>query len=183
MKKIENYLQKGCHHSHISVFFSILFIFVGCYMATQKILFHSSFEKDNNPSIGLWKVSNPAAVKFREVVPKNGGKYSLYIEGQWGPPTMVYTAIPAVPGIHNYRLSLMARRDNLFGTAWFGIYKDSALVSNFLRIKDTSWTKYSMEKTIDSKQDDSIYIYLRGGFSELLRGGVYFDNVKLEETD
>lgn len=183
MKKLENYFLKIYNHLRIVIFFTILFFFVGCYMSSQKILFYSSFEKDNNPSIGQWKVNNPAAVKFREVVPKNDGKYSLYIEGQWGPPTMVFTAIPAVPGIHNYRLSLMAKRDKLFGTAWFGKDKDSALVSDFLRIKDTSWTKYSMEKTIDSKQDDSIYIYLKGGFSELLKGGVYFDEVKLEETD
>ncbi len=161
---------------------NVIFI-IGCYMIGSKVLFYSSFEKDNKPSLQQWEVRDTAVVKFREDVPQNGDKYSLYLEGHWGPPVILKTAVPSIAGLHNYRLTLMGKKDKLNGTAWFGINKDSAFKSSSLQITSASWKKYSLEKTFDSKENDSIYIYLRGGFSELLKGGVYFDMVKLEETD
>ena len=153
------------------------------FLSSSKILFYSSFEKDNKPSIENWIVNDTSEIEFSKDVPANSSGFSLYIKGIWGPPLKIVTAVPAVPGFHNYRLTLMAKSDKLRGAVWFGINKDSAFTNGNLDIKSQSWTKYSLDKSFDSSKDDSIYIYLKGGFSELLKGGVYFDDVTLEETD
>ena len=126
---------------------NVIFI-IGCFMVGSKVLFYSSFEKNDKPSFNQWIVSDTGFVKLMEDVPQKGDKYSLYIEGHWGPPAVVKTAVPSIQGVHNYRLTLMGKKDKLNGTAWFGINKDSVFKSNSLQITSESWKKYSMERLL-----------------------------------
>jgi hypothetical protein len=151
--------------------------------AQNNIIFQSAFEKGSKTDYSPWIVSDTSAIKFVKDSTLVENQYSLDIVAKWAPPAIVYVKIPLQDGTGIYKLSFKGKSKNIRGSAWIGKDKDSAFKQNSVTVSGNSWKDYSLVDTLSAVKGDSVYIILRGGFSELLPGDVRFSSVKLEKIE
>ncbi len=166
----------------IVIFAAFAFLLISGNNCSSKsgILYESSFEQNNNESLGQWESNNKKAFTIIKDSPKEGGEYSLKAETVWGPPTKIWIKITPPEGTNIYKLSFWGKYQKVKGKAWIGTNLDSAFATNPVIVNDTLWQQYSQVDTITTVHNEYLYIVLTGGFSELLSGATYFDLVKLK---
>jgi hypothetical protein len=122
----------------------------------------------------------PPEINFSNDVPPGGGKWSIYIDiYTFLPPTFLYDkcqVVKPLSGKHVYTFSFWGKFKTIPGEGILYTFKgDSIATAWHVRMRDTSWTKYSLTDTISSIQADSIMVKLYQGSGEVIIARSYFD--------
>ncbi len=150
------------------------------------LVLNSSFEENGRQSLKYWYVDSTQIPHFDNDVPPGGGKWSIFLEASWyGPlPKSPSYLLPLSSGKHILNLSLWGKYKSVRGSA-FLIQKSSGKqnIVGQIVIEDTHWTKYSLIDTVQLAANDSLFILLYGGGSEVVAGRTHFDLIELKLID
>jgi len=145
---------------------------------------NSSFEANKQPSLKYWYVENTTKIDFSNDTPAGGGKWSVYLPAKhYGPlPLSPSYFVPLPPGKYILNFSVYGKSKTITNGGAYLILKKGyqrEIVTQHL-IADSVWTEYAAIDTLNIRANDSLFVLLTGGFTEILGGYTYFDRVNLE---
>jgi hypothetical protein len=178
--------------------FSLLIAANGCDQITTEnlppagsnLLHNPTFDSNGTPSLQDWTVPDTGYVHFSSDAPFGGSGHTIAVTAHWFavfPAGMVYQSVlPSLEGTHQYRLSVYGKRWGIPGSLWLTINRPSD-INSVLRmsipISDTVWTFYVRTDTITTHSNDSLFVVIDGGNTEIAAGITYFNTCKLEKLD
>lgn len=142
-----------------------------------------SFEKNNMPLFEQWQKNfTDSLLKFAEDVPRDGGRYSIYLESIWGPPLSISREIDLNAGNYVLDLEVWSKTENVEGLIELGIQKqDTFEVLDTILVKAAQWTSYKKSISIELGISDKVKLVLSGGSSQLLQGRTYYDKITIKK--
>jgi hypothetical protein len=149
---------------------------------TVDLIKNYTFEYNGLPLSEGWIEHNNSDINFVQDAPPGGGKWSLMLKAEWGPPEVLVNSIPAQPGLQVLRYSIWSRMDRIGGIAVFMLKRtDTLIMLKKFDIADTVWSRYSFTDTLTLSEGDTLMAELSGGFSQLLAGTTWFDLCRIEK--
>jgi len=151
----------------------------------QELILNGSFERDGEPTLKGWRITNPRVTTLvREPAPR-GGVWSLALEADWA-PTTGYVTMPIL-GVRDgdvLRLSASVRAVDAEGGGSIALSVGPSYGLRLNRAKwadasSTSWTRLSVQDTVRLAPGDTVWVALSSFHTEITRRQGRFDLVSL----
>ena len=149
----------------------------------KDIIPNGSFEVSGSPSWNDWIPSDTSLVQIIADSPSGGGSWGLAVSGDGIVGHGANYSFQPPGGTHRYRLSIWGKATaDSVGSVLLRLvpYPNGDFLPSFeLRIRDTSWTYYSVEISFDGTPAQSVFVRLWAPG----QGTAHFDLAKLEQLD
>jgi hypothetical protein len=143
---------------------------------------NSSFETGNSASLQGW-IADSTWTKFARDVPRHGGQWSIKLEAAWAPQEGFAEAyLTGESGRSIYRLTAWMKTLHQWnGTISLGIKRSGqTIVRKSIGGQNPQWTMVTLSDTLALSRADTLVVRLSAGMTQVRRGEVLFDLVKLE---
>jgi hypothetical protein len=148
------------------------------------LILDGSFERDGEPTLQGWRITNPAVTTLvREAAP-GGGEWSLALEADWA-PTTGYVTMP-IPGVRDgdvLQLSAFVRAVDAEGGGSIGLAVGPGYGlgtrSKWAYTTSTSWTRLGVQDTVSLAPGDTVWVVLSSFNTEIQQRQGHFDLVSL----
>jgi hypothetical protein len=151
------------------------------HLEDERIL-DSSFERDGQPTLEGWQITNPSLTSLVPDPAPGGGKWSLQLDADWA-PTTGFVTVP-IPGIRDgdvLRLSAFVRAVDTEGGGMIGLQVGPGFGrrAKWAWAGGTSWTRLSVQDTVSLAPGDTAWVVLSSPYTEITRRQGHFDRVEL----
>lgn len=152
---------------------------------TEELILDGSFERDGEPTLEGWRITNPSVTTLVPEPSPGGGRWSLGLEADWAPTTGFVTR--PIPGIRDgdvLRLSAFVRAVDAEGGGSIALLVGPSYGLGLNRAKrayasSTSWTRLSVQDTVLLAPGDTVWVALSSFHTEITRRQGRFDLVSL----
>jgi hypothetical protein len=152
------------------------------------LLSNSTFQIGGIPSLAGWNVPDTSAAHFSNDLPAGGSGSSIVMHAAWfapWPSNSIFATVLPHAGSHQYTLSVFAKDTGVGGSVILYLNRPgspNASTAAFLRANDSSWTYYAQTDTMTTSPNDTLFVVIHGGGTELLTGTTYFNTCRLVEV-
>lgn len=151
------------------------------------LISNSTFEINGIPSLVGWTIPDSGFVLFSNDVPPGGSGASIILAIRHGvsyawPSNHIYTLVIPPVGAHAYRLSFMARKQDMGGEVF--VYRNRPSNQNTepsmsQYVATGNWTLYSQTAMLSTNAGDTIFVTMTGGSGEY-SGITYINTCRFE---
>ena len=142
----------------------------------------SSFERDGQPTLEGWRITNPSLTSLVPDPAPGGGEWSLQLDADWAPTTgFVTVPLPQIRDGDVLRLSAFVRAVDAEGGAVIGLRVGPSFGgrAKWAYSGGTSWTRLSVQDTVSLAPGDTVWVVLSSPHTEITRRQGRFDRVEL----
>ncbi len=146
----------------------------------KNLISNSSFEEYGHATMQGWKFPDAPLLKFQKAAPPDGEFYSIVLKSRVD-GAVVSTMAGAVPGDHDYRLSVWGKVTGLSGLMELYLqHNDSVKIRKSVPITSDKWVNYVVEDSLSAVEGDSLMVILSGTNPKTPQPYTWFDVCRLE---
>jgi hypothetical protein len=150
---------------------------------SNRIIFMSSFESNDQASMGNWSSPGPPFVKFSNDVPPLGGNFSVILKAA-DQGASIKTAFSIPEGSYNYKFSLWGKNPEDAGEACLYLLSfGKELLKGRIFIDSKDWQYYSISENLNAAEGDSMKIVISGAYSNNNHIGVTWVDICMMELN